>query len=98
MALGRACQTHSQRLLVVYLSAGLGFPKREVYRATTSYASLTDELRSRVSGRAFALIGRTDDRAEVRGFEAWVGAGCVDGADAVGYAAEESRCTLEGAT
>ena len=46
--------------------------------------------------REFDLIVRTDDRAEVRGFEAWVGAGCVDGADAAGYAAEESRCTLEG--
>jgi len=51
-----------------------------------------------VPSREFDLIVRTDDRAEVRGFEAWVGAGCVDGADAAGYAAEESRCTLEGAT
>jgi len=42
-------------VLVVYLSAILGFPKREVYRATTSYASLTDELRSRVPARVFDL-------------------------------------------
>jgi len=59
-------------VLVVYLSAGLGFPKREVYRATTSYASLTDELRSRVPARVFDLIVHTDNRAKVRRLEAWV--------------------------
>ena len=85
-------------VLVVCLSAGLGFPKREVYRATTAYASLTDELRSCVPARAFTPLGRTDHRAEVRRREARVSAGCVDGATATGHAAEESRCTLEGAT
>jgi len=59
-------------MLVVYLSAGLGFPKREVYRATTSYAALTDELRSRVPARVFDLIVHTDNRAKVRRLEAWV--------------------------
>ena len=59
-------------VLAVYLSAGLGFPKREVYRATTSYASLTDELRSRVPARAFDRIAHTDNRAKVRRPEAWV--------------------------
>ncbi len=59
-------------VLVVYLSVGLGFPKREVYRATTSYASLTDELRSRVPARAFDRIVHTDNRAKVRRLEAWV--------------------------
>jgi len=34
-------------VLVVYLSAGLGFPRREVYGALRAYAALTDELRSR---------------------------------------------------
>ena len=85
-------------VLVVCLSAGLGFPKREVYRATTAYASLTDELRSCVPARAFTPLGRTDHRAEVRRLEARVSAGCVDGATATGHAAEESRCTLEGDT
>ena len=50
----------------------LGFPKREVYRATTSYASLTDELRSRVPARVFDMIVHTDNRAKVRRLEAWV--------------------------
>jgi len=59
-------------VLVVYLSAGLGFPKREVYRATTAYAALTDELRSRVPARVFDLIVHTDNRAKVRRLEAWV--------------------------
>jgi len=59
-------------VLVVYLSAGLGFPKREVYRATTAYAVLTDELRSRVPARVFDLIVHTDNRAKVRRLEAWV--------------------------
>ena len=59
-------------VLVVYLSAGLGFPKREVYRATTWYASLTDELRSRVPARVFDLIVHTDNRAKVGRIEAWV--------------------------
>ena len=58
--------------MVVYLSAGLGFPKREVRRATTAYASLTDELRSRVPARVFDLIVHTDNRAKVRRLEAWV--------------------------
>ena len=59
-------------VLVVYLSAGLGFPKREVYRATTAYAALTDKLRSRVPARVSDLIVHTDNRAKVRRLEAWV--------------------------
>ena len=59
-------------VLVEYLSAGLGFPKREVYGATRAYAALTDELRSRVPARVFDLIVHTDNRAKVRRLEAWV--------------------------
>jgi len=59
-------------VLVVYLSAGLGFPKREVYRTTTSYASLTDELRSRVPARVFDQIVHSGNRGKVRRIEAWI--------------------------
>lgn len=57
---------------VVHLSAGLGFPRREVYGAIRAYAALTDELRSRVPARVFDLIVHTDNRAKVRRLEAWV--------------------------
>ena len=58
--------------LVVYLCVRLGFTKREVYQATSAFAALTDELRSRVHRRVFDQIVHTGNRAKVRRIEAWV--------------------------
>jgi len=58
--------------LVVYLSRRLGFPKRDVYRATRVYSLMADELRDRVPARVFDMIVHTDNRAKVSGLEAWV--------------------------
>ncbi len=59
-------------VLVVYLSCGLGFPKREIAGIAKQYASLTDELHGRVPVRVFDMIVHTDNRAKVTQLERWI--------------------------
>lgn len=58
-------------VLVVFLSCGMGFPKREIAGIAKQYAVLTDELHGRVPVRVFDMIVHTDNRAKITQLEQW---------------------------
>lgn len=59
-------------VLVVFLSAMTGLPKRDAYRVVKAYSALVDILRNRVSVGVFDMIVHTDNRSKLQALGSWV--------------------------
>ena|GEM_PF-3010884 len=57
---------------VAHLCVRLGFAKRDVYQATSAFAALSDELRTRAHRRVFDQIVHSGNRGKARRIEAWI--------------------------